>query len=76
MGNATGGVRFGHRVLETTEGSPSHDAKLIVYLDFVVAINDVQLVSGTECDTAATLQWLSAWSPSFPFMSHRHLRHR
>ena len=46
MGNTlTGsGTRFGHRVLETTEGSPSFHAGLVSYMDFVVAINDVQLV--------------------------------
>lgn len=48
MGNTPGRdaprVRFGHRVLEVTPGSPSAEALLIPYLDVIVAINDVQLV--------------------------------
>ena len=46
MGNlaGAGGIRFGHRVLETSDNSPARKANMVPYLDFVVAINDVQLV--------------------------------
>ena len=49
-----GGVRFGHRVLETTEGSPSFKAGLVPYFDFVVAINDIQLVRWRYCPRGTT----------------------
>jgi hypothetical protein len=37
-------VRFGHRVLETTEGSPSREARLVPFLDVIVAVDEVPLV--------------------------------
>lgn len=50
MGNlaGAGGIRFGHRVLETSDNSPARKANMVPYLDFVVAINDVQL-DNEEC---------------------------
>ena len=61
MGNIMtgGGVRFGHRVLETTEGSPSFKAGLVPYFDFVVAINDIQLVRWRYCPRGGRL--LRVW---------------
>lgn len=48
MGNAPAlqgsKIRFGHRVLEITPGSPSAEAMLVPYLDVIVAINDTPLV--------------------------------
>jgi hypothetical protein len=37
-------IKFGHRVLEVTPGSPSAEALLVPYVDVIVAINDVPLV--------------------------------